>query len=84
MAQPIFWNLHENVVTTDYVEIAPSGYAFKNGVKYVLHYYTYATEWTDRENIKRFKTIETLKKFYNKLKRGDLEDDYAISCAGLE
>lgn len=79
----IFWQLHENVVSNDYVEIAPQGYVFNGGVKYILHYFTYATEWTDKENIKKFKKLETLEKFYNELGRGDLEDDYSISCAEL-
>lgn len=79
----IFWNLHENPLTTDYVEIAEEGFIFKGGVKYVLHYYTYANEWGDKENIKKFKKLETLEKFYKKLGRGDLEDDYSISCAEL-
>jgi len=81
--QAITWQLHENPLTTDYVEIAPNGYQFKSGVKYILHYFTYANEWGDRENIKRFKKLETLEKFYNKLNRGDLYNDYSIDCAEL-
>lgn len=80
-AQAITWQLHENPLTTDYVEIAPKGYHFKGGMKYILHYYTYANEWSDRENIKRFKKLETLEKYYNKLNRGDLYNDYSIDCA---
>ncbi len=83
MPELIKWQLHENPLTTDYVEIAPDGYQFKGGVKYILHYFTYANEWGDRENIKRFKKIETLEKYYNKLNRGDLYDDYSIDCAEL-
>ena len=79
----IFWDLHENPLTTDYLEIAKDGYVFSGGVKYILHYFTYANEWGDKENIRRFKKIETLEKFYNKLNRGNLEDDYAISCAEI-
>lgn len=81
--QEILWNLHENPLTTDYVEIAPKNYQFKGGVKYILHYYTCANEWSDREHIKRFKKIETLEKYYNKLNRGNLYDDYSIDCAEL-
>lgn len=83
MPEAIKWQLHENVVTTDYVEIAPEGYQFKGGVKYILHYFTYANEWSDRENIKRFKKLETLEKYYNKLDRGDIYSDYSIDCAEL-
>ena len=80
--QPIRWDLHENVVSTDYIEVAPKGYQFKGGVKYILHYFTYANEWTDRENIKRFKKIDTLETFYNELNRGDIYDDYNADCIG--
>lgn len=83
MPELIKWQLHENPLTTDYVEIAPDGYQFKGGVKYILHYFTYANEWSDRENIKRFKKIETLEKYYKKLDRGDLYEDYNIDCAEL-
>lgn len=83
MENIIKWDLHENPLTTDYVYIAKDGYAFSNNTKYELHYYTYANEWGDRENVKRFKTYSTLEKFYNKLNRGDLENDYSISCAEL-
>lgn len=38
--------LCENVVSTDYAE------------NNMLHYFTYATEWTDTEHIKKFKTLE--------------------------
>lgn len=81
----IKWTLHQNVVSDDYVEIAPQGYRFKNGIKYILHYYTYATECTDSENIKNFRCIDSLNKFYSKsLKRGDIFEDYSIECAELE
>ena len=74
-------NLHENVVSTDYVEIAPEGYYFRGGVKYILHYFTYATEWSDKENIKRFRSEKALSTFYHKLGRGDVHDDYKLDCA---
>lgn len=77
--EAIKWQLHENPLTTDFVEIAPDGYQFKGGVKYILHYYTHANEWSDREHIKHFKKLETLETFYNKLNRGDLYDDYSTT-----
>lgn len=36
--------LHENVVSDDYLEGS------------TLHYFTYATEWTDREHVLKFET----------------------------
>lgn len=38
--------LHENVVSTDYIEGS------------TLHYFTYATEWTDREHVIKFDTVD--------------------------
>lgn len=78
----IIWELQENVVSTDYVEVAPQGYQFDKGIKYILHYFTYDTAWTDKENIKKFKKASSLHKYYSKLKRGDLEKDYSFSCCG--
>lgn len=72
------WELQENVLTTDYVEIAKDGYTFDNGIKFILHYFSYATPWSDKEDIKKFKRLSSLKKFYNKLGRGDIENDYYI------
>lgn len=46
--------LCENVLTTDYV---------KGGT---LHYFTYATEWSDREHIKEFKTTAEALEWYEK------------------
>lgn len=44
--------LHENVVSDDYLE----------GV--TLHYFTYATEWTDREHVVEFKTPDEAIEWY--------------------
>lgn len=44
--------LHENVVSTDYLE------------DNVLHYFTYATEWTDREHVMKFETPDDAIEWY--------------------
>lgn len=44
--------LCENVVSTDYIE------------DNVLHYFTYATSWTDAEHVKKFKTLEQALEWY--------------------
>lgn len=46
--------LHENVVSTDYIE------------GNTLHYYTYATCWTDAEHVIKFKTTEQALEWYEK------------------
>lgn len=49
--------LCENVVSTDYVK------------DNVLHYFTYATSWTDTEHVKEFKTLEQALEWYEKSMR---------------
>lgn len=44
--------LCENVVSTDYIEGS------------TLHYFTYATEWTDAEHTLKFKTLEQALDWY--------------------
>lgn len=46
--------LHENVVSTDYIEGS------------TLHYFTYATEWTDAEHVVKFKSTEQALDWYEK------------------
>ena len=46
--------LCENVVSTDYIEGT------------TLHYFTYATEWTDTEHILKFKTLDQALEWYEK------------------
>lgn len=79
MPNKIKCELRENVVTTDYVEIITD--AEPGETQYILHYFTFATCWTDKENIKQFKTITALKRFYGSyLKRGDVIRKYRIDC----
>ena len=47
-------DLHENVVSVDYLEDS------------TLHYFTYATEWTDREHVLDFETPEKAIEWYKK------------------
>lgn len=46
--------LCENVVSTDYIEGT------------TLHYFTYATEWTDTEHVLKFKSTEHAIEWYEK------------------
>lgn len=71
-------DIHENVVSCDYIEACPKGYSFKghNGARYMIVYYTYATEWTDREHRIFGRTIEAVMKKYNQAtgRAGDIQD----------
>lgn len=44
--------LHENVVSTDFLDGT------------TLHYFTYATEWTDREHVLNFDTADDAIEWY--------------------
>lgn len=50
--------LHENVVSTDYLE------------DNMLHYFTYATAWTDREHVMKFETPEKAIEWYKNNMKG--------------
>lgn len=55
--------LHENVLTTDYVEDG------------VLHYFTYATEWSDKEHVIEFKTTAEAVEWYEENMRDRCIDE---------
>lgn len=55
-------DLHENVLTTDYLE------------DNVLHYFTYATEWTDAEHVMKFETPEKAIEWYENNMKGRVID----------
>lgn len=62
--------IHENVVSTDYIE------RLNGGDKWKLVYYTYATEWTDKEHVVYGETLEDVLKHYPECRLKDkLADD---------
>ena len=58
--------LRENVVSDNVLLLANENEIFKGHYIAILKEYSYATPWTDRETIKRFKKRETLYKYLNK------------------
>ena len=58
--------LRENVLTEDVLHTVEEGKIFKGGYTAIIEYYTYANAWSDRKNIKRFRTIENANKFIEK------------------
>ena len=58
--------LRENVLTEDVLHTVEEGKIFKGGYVAIIEYYTYANHWSDRKNIKRFRTIENANKFIEK------------------
>ena len=58
--------LRERPLNDDTLYIAPERKVFKGGYKSVLKEYTFNSAWTDKETVKRFRTIETMQKYINK------------------
>lgn len=58
--------LRENVVSDNILLLANQNELFKGHYVAILKEYTYATPWTDKETIKRFKKRETLFRYLNK------------------
>ncbi len=69
--------LRENVLTDNTLIVASKGKVFKGGYIAILKEYTYQNAWTDKEEIKKFKSKERLlkyiKSFYPDLDLGDIE-----------
>lgn len=58
--------LQENALTNNTLLIANVGYVFKGGYVAVIREYFYANEWSDREVVKKFRTLENLNKYLDK------------------
>ena len=58
--------LKENVVSDNVLLLANENEIFKGHYIAILKEYSYATPWTDRETIKRFKKRDTLFRYLNK------------------
>lgn len=70
--------IHENALTSDYIERANDGYYFYNGNKYykwLLVYYTYAHEWGDKRHVFYGNTLDGVLKHYPKERLADTFDD---------
>ena len=60
------YTLKENVVSDNILLLADQNEIFKGHYIAILKEYSYATAWTDKETIKRFKKRETLFRYLNK------------------
>ena len=67
MSRTIIVDIHENALTTDYIEKCKSGFCFGGGRgRYKIVYYTYANEWGDRENVVYGRTLNAVMNKYQK------------------
>ena len=53
-------------INDDTLYIAPEKKVFKGGYKAVLKEYQFQSAWTDKETVKKFRTIETMQKYIDK------------------
>lgn len=58
--------LQEGVLNDDTLYIADDGKVFSGGYVAIVKYYTYANEWSNREHVKRFKTLKTMQAYLDK------------------
>ena len=65
----IKYDIHENALTTDYIEKCDEGMHYKghNGSNYCIVYYTYANCWGDTEHCVFGKSVESVLAKYHKL-----------------
>ena len=58
--------LQENCLSDNLLLIADKGNIFKGGYIAIIKEYTYQNEWSDKENIKKFRSHERLLQYINK------------------
>jgi hypothetical protein len=58
--------LQENVLTDNILMLCDQNEIFNGQYVAIIKEYSYATPWTDKETIKRFRKRETLYKYLNK------------------
>lgn len=58
--------LRENVLTDNVLLLAEEGKVFKGNYIAIIREYFYATSWSDREKITRFRNESALNKYLNK------------------
>ena len=58
--------LQENCLSENLLLIADKGNIFKGGYIAIIKEYTYKNEWSDKENIKKFRSHERLLQYINK------------------
>lgn len=69
--------LQENCLSDNLLLIADKGKIFKGGYIAIIKEYTYQNEWSDKENIKKFRSFDSLTKYiYKNYKDFDQEIEF--------
>ena len=58
--------LRENVLTDNVLLLAPFGYKFKGGYMAMIKEYSYQNAWSDKLNVVKFKSANSLSKYIAK------------------
>ncbi len=58
--------LKESVLNDDILMLSDKNKVFKGGFIAIIKYYTFQNSWCNNENIKKFRSINSLKDFLNK------------------
>ena len=58
--------LKENVLTNNVLLLADEGKIFKGGFLAIIKEYSFQNSWSDKEHIKRFKSLTSLNKYLSK------------------
>jgi hypothetical protein len=59
--------LRENVLTDNILSIPNKGKIFKGGYVAIIKEYEFATSWSDKEIIKRFRSVNRLQSYLDKV-----------------
>ena len=58
--------LQENVLTDNILLLADKGKIFKGGYVAIVQEFEFKNEWSDREKIKKFRSVNSLTKYIQK------------------
>ena len=58
--------LKENVLTDNVLAIPDKGKIFKGGYVAIIKEYEFATSWSDKEIVKRFRSVDRLRLYLDK------------------
>ena len=58
--------LQENVLTDNILLLADEGKVFKGGYVAIVQEFEFKNEWSDKEKIKKFRSVNALRKYIQK------------------
>ena len=71
--------LRENVLTDNILLIADKGKVFKGNYIAIIKEYSFSTSWSDKETIKKFRSVNQLNKYLS-VNYKDADIDLSSTC----